>query len=73
MLVARYPMHENFYALLMTAYYRSGRAGYALEAFRQIRTVLRGELGVEPGPRLQRLHQAILAGALDSERVWLAS
>jgi DNA-binding SARP family transcriptional activator len=73
MLVAKYPMHENFYALLMTAYYRSGRAGYALEAFRQIRTVLRSELGVEPGRRLQRLHQAILAGALDSERVWLAS
>ncbi|MFF5056773.1 BTAD domain-containing putative transcriptional regulator [Micromonospora sp. NPDC000663] len=73
MLVARHPMHENFYALLMTAYYRCGRAGNALEAFRQIRTVLRSELGVEPGPRLQRLHQAILAGTLDSEPVWLAS
>ncbi|NES30197.1 hypothetical protein GCE86_08175 [Micromonospora terminaliae] len=73
MLVARHPMHENFCALLMTAYYRSGRAGHALEAFRQIRAVLRSELGVEPGPRLQRLHQAILAGALDSEPVWLAS
>ena len=73
MLVARHPMHENFCALLMTAYYRSGRAGHALEAFRQIRTVLRNELGVEPGPRLQRLHQAILAGDLDAEPVWLAS
>ncbi|MEU8258408.1 AfsR/SARP family transcriptional regulator [Micromonospora inaquosa] len=73
MLVAKHPMHENFYALLMVAYYRSGRAGNALEAFRQIRAVLRDELGVEPGPRLQRLHQAILAGALDFEPVWLAS
>lgn len=73
MLVAKHPMHENFYALLMTAYYRSGRAGNALEAFRQIRTMLRSELGVEPGPRLQRLHRAILAGSLDSEPVWLAS
>ena len=66
-------MNENFCALLMTALYRSGRAGYALEAFRRIRTVLRDELGVEPGPRLQRLQQAILAGDLDPERDWLAS
>jgi len=73
MLVARNPMNENFCALLMTAFYRSGRAGYALEAFRRIRTELRDELGVEPGPRLQRLQQAILAGDPDSEPARLAS
>ncbi|GAB3516300.1 AfsR/SARP family transcriptional regulator [Phytohabitans suffuscus] len=73
MLVARNPMNENFSALLMTALYRSGHAGRALEAFRRIRAVLRDELGVEPGPRLQRLHHAILAGDPDSEPAWLAS
>ncbi|MET8232746.1 AfsR/SARP family transcriptional regulator [Micromonospora sp. NPDC005298] len=73
MLVARSPMNENFRAQLMTALYRSGRAGYALEVFRQARSVLREELGVEPGPRLQRLHQAILTGDLDAESAWLAS
>lgn len=61
-LVARNPMNENFCALLMTALYRSGHAGRALEAFRRIRTVLRDELGVEPSSRLQRLQQVILAG-----------
>ena len=73
MLVARHPMNENFCALLMTAMYRSGRAGYALEAFLRIRTVLRDELGVEPGPRLQRLQQAILAGEPDLEPAWPGS
>lgn len=72
MLVARNPMNENFCALLMTAFYRSGRAARALEAFRRIRAVLRDELGVEPGRRLQRLQQAILAGDPDSEPAWLA-
>lgn len=67
MLVARHPMNENFCALLMTALYRSGRAGYALEAFQRIRNVLRVDLGVEPGPRLQRLQQAILMGEPDPE------
>jgi SARP family transcriptional regulator, regulator of embCAB operon len=72
MLMARNPMNENFSALLMTALYRSGRAAQALEVFRRMRTVLRDELGVEPGPRLQRLQQAILAGEPDSEPGWLA-
>jgi DNA-binding SARP family transcriptional activator len=61
-LVARNPMNENFCALLMTALYRSGHVGRALEAFQRLRAVLRDELGVEPCPRLQRLQQAILSG-----------
>ncbi|NEA33617.1 AfsR/SARP family transcriptional regulator [Streptomyces sp. SID13031] len=72
MLVARHPMNENFCALHMTALYRSGRAGRALETYRRMRTVLRDELGMEPGPRLRRLQQAILAGNPDSEPPWLA-
>ena len=66
-------MNENFCALLMTALYRSGHAGRALEAFRRIRTVLRDELGVEPGSRLQRLQQVILAGDPVCEPAALAS
>lgn len=60
-------MNENFCALLMTALYRSGDAGQALAAFRRLRDVLHTELGLEPCPRLQQLHQAILSGdpALD--------
>jgi DNA-binding SARP family transcriptional activator len=61
-LVARNPMNENFCALLMTALYRSGHVGRALEGFQRLRAVLRDELGVEPCPRLQRLQQAILSG-----------
>jgi SARP family transcriptional regulator, regulator of embCAB operon len=64
LLVARNPMNENFCALLMTALYRSGHAGRALESYRRLRTVLRSELGLEPCPRLQQLQQAVLSGDL---------
>jgi DNA-binding SARP family transcriptional activator len=68
LLAARNPMNENFCALLMTALYRSGHVGRALEAYQRVRSVLRDELGVEPCPRLRHLQQAILAGdpALES-------
>ncbi len=62
LLVAKNPMNENFCGLLMTALYRSGHVGRALEAFRRLRTVLSTELGLEPCPRLQQLHQALLSG-----------
>jgi SARP family transcriptional regulator, regulator of embCAB operon len=70
-LVARNPMNENFCALLMTALYRAGHAGRALESYRRLRTVLNNELGLEPCPRLQQLQQAVLSGdlALDSDEV----
>ncbi|MGW6913946.1 AfsR/SARP family transcriptional regulator [Kitasatospora sp. NPDC054939] len=66
-LVARHPMNENLCAQLMTALYRSGHTARALESFQRLRRVLISELGLEPAPRLRRLHQAILAGdpALD--------
>lgn len=61
-LYARNPMNENFCALLMTSLYRSGHVARALETFRRLRVVLQEGLGVDPCPRLQRLHQAMLAG-----------
>jgi DNA-binding SARP family transcriptional activator len=68
LLTGKNPMNENFCALLMIAFYRSGHVGRALEAFQRMRAVLREELGVEPCPRLQRLQQRILSGdpALDT-------
>ena len=52
--------HEVFWRQLMLALYRSGRAGEALVAFDEARTLLGEELGADPNPELQQLHQRIL-------------
>ncbi len=62
LLVARHPLNENFWGLLITAMYRAGHAARALEAFQRLRTILDDELGIDPSLRLQRLYQAILSG-----------
>jgi DNA-binding SARP family transcriptional activator len=62
MLVARHPLNENFWGLLITALYRAGHAARALDAFQRLRTILDDELGIDPSLRLQRLYQAILSG-----------
>ncbi|MER5640625.1 BTAD domain-containing putative transcriptional regulator [Kitasatospora sp. NPDC002227] len=61
-LVAEHPVREEFHGHLMTAYYRSGRQAEALRVFGLLRSSLRAELGVEPGPRLRELHLRILRG-----------
>nr|WP_280701157.1 AfsR/SARP family transcriptional regulator [Kitasatospora sp. GP82] len=61
-LTAEHPTHENLHAQHMIALYRAGRSGKALEVFRRLRSTLIDEIGLEPSPRVQRLHQAILAG-----------
>ncbi|EXG82326.1 AfsR/SARP family transcriptional regulator [Cryptosporangium arvum] len=60
--VAERPMDARLTELWMTALHRSGRTVEALEAFRRLRTRLHQELGIEPGPELQRLHQRLLRG-----------
>ena len=54
------PLRERLHALLMLALYRDSRQAEALAAYRQARRVLVEELGTEPGPELQQLHQKIL-------------
>jgi DNA-binding SARP family transcriptional activator len=60
-LTAQHPLHERFWALLMLALYRSGRQADALRAYRDARTTLVEQVGVEPGQELRRLERAILA------------
>jgi DNA-binding SARP family transcriptional activator len=59
-LVAEHPSRERLRAQLMLALYRSGRQAEALEVYRDARQALVEDLGIEPGPRLQQLEQAIL-------------
>jgi DNA-binding SARP family transcriptional activator len=59
-LAVLHPFHEGLQALFMLALYRSGNRNRALEVFSNLRTTLIAELGIEPTPKLQRLHHAIL-------------
>jgi len=59
-LVAEHPLRESLRALIMLALYRAGRQAEALEAYGEARRVLAEELGLDPGPELQSLHQRIL-------------
>jgi DNA-binding SARP family transcriptional activator/tetratricopeptide (TPR) repeat protein len=55
------PLRERLHATLMTALYRDGQRAAALAAYQAVRDVLIHELGTEPGPELQLLHQQVLA------------
>lgn len=59
-LVNEYPMRERFWGQLMLCLYRSGRQGDALSAYQQLRRQLAEDLGLQPGPALAQLEQAIL-------------
>jgi DNA-binding SARP family transcriptional activator len=59
-LVAAAPLRERGWLMLITALYRAGRQADALATYRRVGDLLGDELGLEPGPELQRLEQQIL-------------
>jgi DNA-binding SARP family transcriptional activator len=59
-LVAQHPLREGLREKLMLALYRAGRQAEALDSYQSARRTLVDELGIEPGPALQKLEQAIL-------------
>ncbi|WP_281173646.1 AfsR/SARP family transcriptional regulator [Actinokineospora inagensis] len=59
-LVAAHPTRERLAALCMLALHRRGRHTDALAVYRELRTRLADEFGVDPGPELVELHTAIL-------------
>ncbi|MGY1723909.1 BTAD domain-containing putative transcriptional regulator [Blastococcus sp. SYSU DS0533] len=59
-LVAEHPLRERLWARLVTALYAADRRAEALDACRRCAGLLRDELGIDPGPELRDLEQAVL-------------
>lgn len=65
--VAEHPWREPAWELLARALYRAGRQADALATLRRARAMLVDQLGLDPGPGLQRLETDILNGSAPPE------
>lgn len=59
-LIAANPLRERLREQSMLVLYRCGRQAEALAVYQDIYRLLSAELGIQPGPALQTLHQRIL-------------
>ncbi|MGW4956094.1 BTAD domain-containing putative transcriptional regulator [Nonomuraea sp. NPDC004186] len=59
-LVAEHPLRERLRAAHVRALYLAGRQSEALTGYEELRRRLSEEMGLDPGPELAALHQAIL-------------
>jgi predicted ATPase/DNA-binding SARP family transcriptional activator len=66
--LAHHPLRERLRATHMKALYRAGRQSEALDSYEALRAVLAEELGLDPGPELVALQQAILTQELPSQQ-----
>jgi YVTN family beta-propeller protein len=60
-LVEQNPLRERLRAQLMLVLYRCGRQAEALDVYQEFRRSLSEQLGLDPGPGLQKLELAILS------------
>jgi WD40 repeat protein/DNA-binding SARP family transcriptional activator len=60
-------LRERLWGHLIISLYRSGRQTDALTTYQRLREILADELGVDPSPELQRLHERILRQDPDLE------
>ncbi|WP_214409290.1 AfsR/SARP family transcriptional regulator [Sphaerisporangium fuscum] len=67
-LTGEHPLREGLWAQLIRALHAADRRADALDAYRRARQSLVEELGLEPGPDLRELHQAILEGRSLADR-----
>jgi DNA-binding SARP family transcriptional activator len=65
-LASENPLVESLTEVLMLALHAAGRTSEALELYARIRNRLADELGTDPGPDLQLLHQALLRGEIEA-------
>jgi DNA-binding SARP family transcriptional activator len=60
-LISEHPIREGLWVLLLEALDLAGRRAEAIAAFSEARAAIGEELGVDPGPELQRIYGRLLA------------